>query len=169
MFTRTLQHFTKSQTFHDTKAYTNLHVVTRCEVFVHSTIIMYGASHVYYIFTFTSVIHVGADKPNLLYLNRHVRDSIATKWHDVGIELLEQGSEKALQLITANKPGNGNVSACCAEMLQLWLSRQPNATWNQLICALRSPGIQLNDVAMEIEGRLLPSSEGDYLTSYIAS
>ena len=88
-----------------------------------------------------------------------MRESIAIKWHDVGIELLKQEDEKTLGIIKTNNAGN--VSECCAEMLQLWLRRQPNATWNQLICALRSPGIQLNDVVMKIEGQLIPSVEGD--------
>ena len=88
-----------------------------------------------------------------------MRDSIAVKWHDIGIELLEQEGEKALGIIKANNAGN--VSECYTEMLQLWLRRQPNATWNQLICALRSPGIQLNDVVMKLESRLLPSAEGN--------
>lgn len=109
---------------------------------------------------FTSTfIHIGTDTPSLVYLNRYVRESIAVKWHDVGIELLKQEGEKALRIIKANNAGN--VSECCAEMLQLWLRRQPSATWNQLICALRSPGIQLNDVVMKIEGQLIPSVEGD--------
>ena len=88
-----------------------------------------------------------------------MRESIATKWHDIGIELLEQGDEEALGIIQANNAGN--VTECCAKMLQLWLRRQPNATWNQLICALRSPGVHLNDVAKEIESLLLLSAEGD--------
>ena len=52
------------------------------------------------------------------------------------------------------------------EMLELWLSRQPDATWNQLIKALRAPGIELNSAASEIEGMLLPSIEGKTLDNY---
>ena len=63
-----------------------------------------------------------------------------------------------MRIIKTNN--SGNVSECCAEMLQLWLDRQPNATWSQLIEALRSPGIKLNDVASKLEGMLLPSVEG---------
>ena len=43
-------------------------------------------------------------------------------------------------------------------MLELWLKRQPNATWNQLIKALKAPGIELNNAASEIEEMLLPSA-----------
>ena len=105
----------------------------------------------------TSLIHTGTDKPKVLYLFGHVRELIALKWYYVGIELLEQG--EALRKIKANNAGS--VSECCADMLKLWLRRQPNATWNQLIFALRSPSVQLNDVAIEIEGQLTPSGEGD--------
>jgi len=42
-------------------------------------------------------------------------------------------------------------------MLELWHRTQPEATWNQLIKALRAPGITLNDVASKLEGMLLES------------
>ena len=43
---------------------------------------------------------------------------------------------------------------CCTEMFQLWLSKQPRASWNQLIDSLRQPGIDLNRLANEIEQML---------------
>ena len=111
---------------------------------------------------FTSTfVHVGTERPSLPYLNSHVREPIANKWYNVGKELLKQEGEYTLKIIKANNAGN--VSECCAEMLQLWLHRQPDATWNQLVCALRSPCVQLNDVAMEIEAQQLPSLKGDQL------
>ena len=73
------------------------------------------------------------------------------------MELLEQQDEKDVVIIKKNNAGN--ISECCKEMLELWLSRQPNATWNQLICALKAPGIELNNAASKIEGML--SSEGN--------
>ena len=45
-------------------------------------------------------------------------------------------------------------------MLELWLNRQPDATWNQLIEAVKAPGIELNNAASKIEGMLLSSAEG---------
>ena len=91
------------------------------------------------------------------YLNRYVRADIATKWHDVGIELLDVEDEPALDTIKVNSPGD--VDKCTAEMLQLWLKRKPNASWNQLIEAFRAPNIKLEALASKIEGML---SKGTY-------
>ena len=96
-----------------------------------------------------------------------MRGLICTKWHDVGVELLEQKDEQAMNIIKANNAGN--VSECCAEMLQLWLHRQPKATWSQLIEALRSPGIELNDVASQLEGMLIPTVESTFVAIYITN
>jgi len=103
--------------------------------------------------TFTSTI--GSDRPALKYL-RYVRESIASKWYDVGLELLDQKDERALGIIKKNNAGN--FSECCAEMMKLWLHRQPHATWNQLIEALKASGIELNNTASEIEAMLKKAS-----------
>ena len=95
---------------------------------------------------------VGTDRPALKYLNRHVRLDITTKWHDVGVELLDVEDEPKLKAIKANS--SGDVDKCTAEMLQLWLERKPNASWNQLIEAFRAPGIKLEALASKIEGML---------------
>jgi len=86
-----------------------------------------------------------------------VRDLVADKWYDIGLELLEQKDEQTIKMIKRNN--SGNVAECCTEMLELWLNRQPNATWNQLIKGLRAPGIELNSTASKIEKMLL--SEGN--------
>ena len=103
--------------------------------------------------------HEGSDHPAFKYL-RFVRDLIADRWYDIGLELLEQKDEKAVNIIKKNNAGN--IAECCTEMLELWLNKQPNATWNQLINALKAPGIELNNAASKIEGMLLPSAEGSY-------
>ena len=100
---------------------------------------------------------------------RHVRESIAPHWYDVGLELLDPKDEKALRVIKTNS--SLSVIERCEEMLDIWLQRQPEATWKQLIEAIRAPGIELNDVASNVEGNLLPPIEGKhvkYLCSLIA-
>ena len=37
---------------------------------------------------------------------------------------------------------------CCTKMLQLWLERQPDATWEQLIQALQE--IEMNELATRV-------------------
>ena len=87
-----------------------------------------------------------------------MRDLIADKWYDIGLELLEQKDERAVNVIKKNNAGN--IIECCMEMLELWLNKKPDATWNQLIEALKAPGIELNSAASEIEKMLLPSTAG---------
>ena len=94
----------------------------------------------------------GCDRPALKLLNKHVRKDVSSKWHDLGLELLEQEDEERLHEIKTNNPND--VGECCKEMFQLWLRKCSNATWNQLIQALRE--IELNNLATTIEGMLIP-------------
>ena len=97
-------------------------------------------------------IHVGTDRPAEKYLNKYVRTEIAAKWHDIGVDLLDVNDEIVLNTLKLNFPTD--VDKCTAEMLQLWLARQPNASWDQLLETLREPNINLNALATKIEGML---------------
>ena len=101
----------------------------------------------------------GTDRPALKLLNKHVVKDASSKWHDLGLELLEQEDEEILHQIKIN---NNDVNECCKEMFRYWLQRCTNTTWNQLIRALRVIG--LNHLATTIEEMLL-SVEG---TTYVA-
>ena len=103
-----------------------------------------------------SLIHVavGSDRPALKLLNKYVRKDAAVKWHDLGLELLEQEDEGTLNEIQINNPNN--ASECCKLMFQLWLSKRSDATWDLLINALREPNIELNNLATTIENLLVP-------------
>ena len=57
-----------------------------------------------------------------------------------------------LKVIAANYPQN--VVKCCQTMIEEWLEIRKDASWNQLIEALKSPGIELLHLASEINGRL---------------
>ena len=105
----------------------------------------------------------GTDRPALKYL-KLVRGLIAEKWYDIGLELLEQKDEQAVKTIKKN-PSGSNLTECCTEMLELWLDKQPNASWNQLIETLKTPGIDLNTAASKIEDMLLSSTKGNELYS----
>ena len=97
----------------------------------------------------------GYDRPALKLLNKHVRKDVSSKWHDLGLELLEQEDEEKLNEIETNNPND--VSKCCKEMFQLWLRKCTNATWNQLIQALKE--VELNNLAAKIEGMLIPTED----------
>ena len=86
-------------------------------------------------------------------MNRHVRGPIGTKWHDLGIELLDSSDVEELDTIEAEYPTDHKK--CCTKMFSLWLRKQPTASWNQLIDALRQPGIELSTLAANIEQMLL--------------
>ena len=97
------------------------------------------------------LFHVsGCDRPALKLLNKHVRKHVSSKWHDLGLELLEQEDEETLNQIKSDNPKD--VNECCKEMFQLWLRKCSTATWDQLIQALRE--VDLNNLATKIEGML---------------
>ena len=101
------------------------------------------------------IVHTGHDRPALKLLNKHVRKEVSSKWHDLGLELLEQEDEERLNEIKINNPSD--VGECCKEMFQLWLRKCTNATWKQLIQALKE--VELNNLATTIEGMLMPTEE----------
>ena len=69
------------------------------------------------------------------FLSKHVMHQIAPKWLEVGLELLSSEDEAKLYEIRENHPNN--ATHCTSEMLKLWLDRNPKASWNQLLEALR--------------------------------
>ena len=93
------------------------------------------------------------DRPDVQFLNRYVKEQLSAKstqiWKDLGVELLGKGSNDALDVIKNN---NGDVTNCCSAMFQLWLERQPTASWRQLIQGLKQ--LQLNYLANQIESKL---------------
>ena len=108
-------------------------------------------------YTLYALCCVGTDHPALKELYRHVKKVIAAKWFEVGVELFEEKDIK--QLNTIKSSFVGNLDACCAEMLSLWRELYPRVTWNDLIMALKAPGIELNETASKIEEMLLPSEK----------
>ena len=96
---------------------------------------------------------IGKQCPSFIYLHRYVIETVGSKWYDVGIDLLGKNDVKALQSIRDDPRNNPKTS--CIKMFELWLERQPKASWNQLIKSLRQPNIALNTLASRIEHMLL--------------
>jgi len=89
-------------------------------------------------------------------LNKHVIPVVATKWYDLGLELLDSRYEKELD--TIEKDGSKfDVQWCCRKMLGKWLEVSDDPTWEQLTNAVKS--ISLNDVASSLESLFIPQSE----------
>ena len=91
---------------------------------------------------------------------------VGSKWYNLGIDLLESGDVEELSKLRSQYPKD--IDTCCTEMFQLWLKKQPTASWNQLIDSLRQPGINLNHLANKIEQMLLqPKPTGVDVIVYI--
>ena len=91
------------------------------------------------------------DRPEIRFLNRHVKEQLcasgAEVWKNLGIELMIHSNE--LEIIHLN---NSDMKSCCSAMFRLWLERQTDASWRQLIEALRQ--LQLNHLASQIGAKL---------------
>ena len=84
----------------------------------------------------------------------HVVGSVAENWKDVGVQLLRPDQTYQLGIIETNYPQD--AVRCCKCVLEKWLQSSVDATWNQLIEALRCPNVRLNYFASELEQRLKP-------------
>ena len=94
----------------------------------------------------------GSSQPTLNDLSCHVVMKAAQKWRDLGVQLLEDNQFQIgmLDIIGAEY----NDVRCCEHVLEMWLQITPNASWNQLISALRSPTVQLDRLADQLEKML---------------
>ena len=86
----------------------------------------------------------------------HVIPSVATKWFELGVELLEPKYENELNTIEADT--RNDAARCCRKMFSKWLYTDELASWDKLIKALRT--VQLNNIASDIEQLLL---RGEYV------
>ena len=96
-----------------------------------------------------NVVRPGYDRPLLKNLHDHVVQKVAHKWRDLGVQLLRPDQQEALSIIELDHPHN--AVECCKCVLNKWLDTTTDATWNQLISALRSPTVQLDYLANQIE------------------
>ena len=75
-------------------------------------------------------------------------DQLAPRWYELGVQLLEVGDEGRLTVIEAKYSSD---KLCCFAMLNYWIKTHPEATWHDLVTALKSPGVELTAVASTIE------------------
>ena len=110
-----------------------------------------------FFYTFSNVY--GGERPSLKLLYKHVVPGAATKWRELGVELLDADSEIVLSTIEENHPKD--VEKCCKLMLDKWLKTSVNASWKQLIQALKSPAIKLNHLASDLYQQLSEEESED--------
>ena len=78
--------------------------------------------------------------------------NVADKWKDLGVQLLRSDQENCLNIIAVDHPHD--AVSCCKCVLEKWLDTTTDATWNQLITVLRSPTVQLDYLASQLEQML---------------
>ena len=101
----------------------------------------------------------GSDRPALRYLHRYVVTSVTSKWHDIGLELMDIGDENELDALEAE-----NDIERVKKMFKRWLEKKSDASWNDLIKVLRIPHIGLHTLADDIKGKLLSESMCNVIT-----
>ena len=99
---------------------------------------------------------IGSDRPSLKALHDHVVNTVAGKWRDLGVQLLPPDM---VDIIAADHPHD--VVSCCKYVLKKWRETTTDATWNQLISALRSTSVQLDYFAGQLERMLSPEHHGN--------
>ena len=80
-------------------------------------------------------------------------------WKDVGLKLMPD-INATLDTVEVNS--RGSVISCCSLLFNLWLQRDPHASWEHLIKALNNAN--LNYLATKIEGMLQPSADSTHKT-----
>ena len=73
---------------------------------------------------------------------------MSLKWYELGVELLDNERVGQLDIIKIN---NNDVSRRCLEMFSFWLKAYSNASWYELVAALRAPGVDMNEVATTVK------------------
>lgn len=92
-------------------------------------------------------------RPTLKDLYNHVVQESSVKWRDIGVQLLNPPSDSVLDIIEKDNPRD--IRGCCKYVLQKWLNKNPDASWDQLLEALRSPSVELDYLAEQIEHKLI--------------
>ena len=91
-------------------------------------------------------------KPTRVKLLDHVVPHVTPQWYVLGLKLLKEDQETHLDIIKLNHAGDDQM--CCIKMFWHWLNTNANASWQQLVEALRSPVVKLPVVAADIEKML---------------
>ena len=88
-------------------------------------------------------------KPTKVKLLDHVVPHVTPQWYILGLKLLKEDQESQLDIIESNHAGDNKK--CCMDMFRYWLNANTDASWQQLVEALRSPAVELPVVAADIE------------------
>ena len=79
-------------------------------------------------------------------------DGVATQWYNLGLQLVDDYN--MLDRIKSNF--QGDTVCCCNEMFKKWLEVKPDASWDQLIAALKE--VELITAAKHVTTRFKTTS-----------
>ena len=98
------------------------------------------------------IMYTGDSRPLLRDLYDQVVPSVADMWRDLGVRLLDPSllDQRVLEVIAADHPHS--VEDCCKSVFEKWLNTQEDASWQQLLEALKS--VQLDYLSSQIENKL---------------
>ena len=91
--------------------------------------------------TFVCSCHTGRNQLTLKDLNNVMRREaarVATRWYDLGVELLDSNTA-VLDVIQSDHQSD---NARCSKMFKAWLETKPDASWSQLVTALDNIGLK---------------------------
>ena len=91
-------------------------------------------------------------------LVRHVLPHVAARWYDLGLQLLHEKNENELTFIESD--ATNDIKTCCRKMFAKWKETDELASWDKLIDALKSIG--LNTAASDLKKLL---RQGEYVAS----
>ena len=95
------------------------------------------------------ILLITASKPTVKVLQSSgIISAIGPNWFELGIALLDDDQVAKLEAIRAD---HSETNTRCTRMLLCWLTTHSNATWNDLIVALTSKGVELNDVVVKVK------------------
>ena len=110
----------------------------------------------------------GFSRPLLKDLYEHVVPTIADKWRDVGVQLLDSNllDQRVLEVIAADHPHS--VEECCKCMFEKWLSTEKKASWNQLIQTTKNIGLlyQASQLEKKLTGENCVTCYATYTHTY---
>ena len=66
----------------------------------------------------------------------HVLPSVASKWYELGLVLLNPKYDNYLKTIETEEAAKG-ARACCRKMFDKWLNTEEKASWDKVIEALK--------------------------------
>ena len=94
-------------------------------------------------------------------MKKYVRNDIASKWEELGVQLLDDEQWKMLKNIEKNEP---DMQSRCTKLFEHWLTVDVDASWNKLFKTLKE--INENYLAEKTRRKIL-NLKGTVVTPYL--